>query len=123
MMAGRVAVKHQGWSDAKDYFTRLYNDTNCPTDLRIQALIALGDTRMNSPDSTETNKFANYAEALGYFRIVTDKYATNKLAVLAWGEMAICHLQWLQGSKQYETDTNALHDFQQVIDSPLADAA
>jgi TolA-binding protein len=122
MMAGRVAVKHQGWSAAKVYFTKLYNDTNCPTTLRVQALFALGDTWMNSPDSAETNKFANYAEALGFFRTIVDKYPTNKLAPLAWGEMAICHLQWLQGLKQYETDTNALHDFQQVIDSPLADA-
>jgi len=122
MMAGRVAVKHQGWSAAKDYFTKLYNDTNCPTDLRVQALYALGDTWMNSPDSAETNKFANYAEAIGFFRAICEKYPTNKLAVLAWGEMAICHLQWLQALHQYDSDTNALHDFQQVIDSPFANA-
>ncbi len=36
--------------------------------------------------------------------------------------MAICHLQWLQALHQYDSDTNALHDFQQVIDSPFADA-
>jgi tetratricopeptide (TPR) repeat protein len=122
MMAGRVAVKRQGWSDAKGYFTKLYNDTNCPTSLRVQALFALGDSWMSSPDSAETNKFANYVEALGFFRTLVEKYPTNKLAGLAWGEMAICHLQWLQGSKQYDSDTNALHDFQQVIDSPQADA-
>jgi len=46
MMAGRAA-KERGSEDAKDYFAKLRDDTNCPTNLRFEALFALGDYWMD----------------------------------------------------------------------------
>ncbi|HWH68379.1 MAG TPA: tetratricopeptide repeat protein, partial [Candidatus Sulfotelmatobacter sp.] len=115
MMAGRVAVKRQGWSDAKDYFTKLWNDTNGPPELRAQALFALGDTLMSIVDSSDTNKLANYDQAINAFEQICRSYPSNRLAVLAWGEKALCHLQAAQYS-EYDRASNA---FRQVIEAPL----
>jgi TolA-binding protein len=117
MMAGRVALARQGWDSARDYFMKLWNDTNCPDqNLRLEAFFALGDTYMGR-DST--NKLADYEEAIAVFTTICDRFPTNRLAVPAWGERASCLLQWGQLSHQYDPATNA---FLQVIDSPMADA-
>lgn len=121
MMAGRAAMARQGWSDAAECFTSLYNETNlCPTDLRVQALFAYGDYWM-SRDST--NKLADYREAISTFTLITRLYPTNRLAPLAWGQMALCYWQWAQTAPDPESVTNALNSFQQVIDSTQATAA
>jgi tetratricopeptide (TPR) repeat protein len=119
MMAGRVAVARQGWADAQAYFTKLWNDTNCPIDLRIQALYAYGDTLI-SMDSGSTNRLANYNEALSVFGRICDLYPTNPITPLAWGQRANCLLQWVQASPDPTAVSNACHAFQQVIDSPAS---
>ena len=92
MMAGRVALARQGWDSAEDYFRKLWNDTNCTnTELRLQALFALGDTLM-SRDST--NKLAEYAKAISVFTTICESYPASHQAVRAWGEKADCLLQW-----------------------------
>ena len=117
MMAGRVALARQGWDSAKDYFTKLWNDTNCPdADLRLQAFFALGDTFMSRES---TNRLADYEEAIRVFTTICESFPTNRMAVLAWGERANCLMQWAQFSRQYDQATNA---FRKVIDSPRADA-
>lgn len=122
MMAGRSALARRSWSEARDYFTKLWNDTkddtNCPSDLRGQAFFALGDTLM-SMDAPETNRIANYKEAILVFSTICDKYPSNELGVLACGQKANCLLQWAHYSTDYQPASNS---FQQVIDSPLADA-
>jgi TolA-binding protein len=114
MMAGRAAVGRLGWSDASNYFAALAGDTNCPEDLRIQALFAYGNTLM-SQDSP--NKRQDYQEAFRCFDKICTEFPTNPLTVLAWGEMAGCLLQWAQSSAQLE---DALKAFQHVIDAPGA---
>ncbi|MEY2427819.1 MAG: hypothetical protein QOJ40_704 [Verrucomicrobiota bacterium] len=117
MMAGRVALARQGWDSARDYFMKLWNDTNCPDqNLRLQAFFALGDTYMGR-DST--NKLTDYEDAIRIFTTICDSFPTNRLAVLAMGEKASCLLQWGLLSHKYDQATNA---FLQVIDSPRADA-
>ena len=123
MMAGRSAVARQGWSDARDYFKTLARDTNCPPDLRAQALFAYGDALMSLGDSMETNKLANYEDAISAFNGIVQLFPTNRLAVLALGEKANCLLQWGQYSHDSDSITNALNAFQQVGDSPGADVA
>ena len=115
MMAGLAAVERQSWENAKDYFTKLHNNTNCPASLRVEALFAYGDYWM-SHDST--NKQADYEQAIRVFSEICETYPTNRLAALAWGEKANCLLQWAQYSRQYGTASNA---FQQVLNSPGAD--
>ena len=124
LMAGRAAVAHQGWKDAKDYFTGLYNNTNGPSiDLRVQALFEHGQTLMLWVDPAETNKLANCEQATLAFGLICDEYPTNRLAVPAWIEKANCYLQWALARQQYDSLTNALDAYQRVIDSPLADVA
>jgi tetratricopeptide (TPR) repeat protein len=121
-MAGRAAVKRQGWKEAKDYFTGLYNNTNGPSlDLRLQALFEYGQTLMEFVDPAETNKLANCEEATRAFGRICDDYPTNHLAVQAWAQRANCYLQWALARQQYDSLTNALNAFQRVIDSPQAD--
>jgi TolA-binding protein len=112
MMAGRSASARYSYKDARKYFADLYNNTNCPLDLRVQALFALGDT---SP----SEKSGSYEEAINAFRIIARDYSTNKLAVLALGQKACYTLQWAQTNSQYEAARDA---FFEVITNAQADA-
>ena len=117
MMAGRAAFARQDWDEARGYFTSLYNNTACAEDLRIQALLAYADCLV-SQDST--NKAADYQQAIESCKRVSTLYPTNRLAPLAWGEMANALLQYAKSSQQYDDVTNA---FQQVILATNADIA
>lgn len=118
MMAGRSAFGRQGWKDARDYFTTLALNTNCPAGvppetfnmLRAQAFFALGDTLL-AQDST--NRLADAQDAISAFNQIFYLCPSNQLAVLAWGEKANCFLT----SQDYGAASNA---FQMVLDSPLA---
>ena len=107
MMAGRAAVQRQAWNDATNYFTKLWKDANCPLDLRYQAMFAYGDILMTL-DSRGTNRLENLQTAIEFFHTICE--STNRLAGLAWGEMALCYFQF----PQYDQATNA---FRKVIDS------
>jgi tetratricopeptide (TPR) repeat protein len=117
MMAGRVAAARFGWQDATNYFLTLYNETNCPADLRAQALFAYGDCLM-SRDSPG-GKMGDYEEAIRVFSRIQALNPTNRLGVLALGQKAACLLQWAQN----DPATNAAGAFQEIINSPYADAA
>ena len=69
-----------------------------------------------SQDST--NKADDYGFAINVFRRISE--TTNELAVLAWGQIASCYLQWAQSPAQL---TNAVDYFQRIIVEPKADAA
>lgn len=116
MMAGRAAFERHGWHDAWDYFTKLVQDTNCPSLLRAQAWCALGDTFI-SQDST--NKLADYKDALNAFDQVFLCSPSNYMAALAWGKKANCLLQCAESVQDYRLVSNA---FEQVLQAPLADA-
>jgi TolA-binding protein len=118
MMAGRVALARQGWDDAKSYFTKLYANTNCQAELRVQALFAHGDTLM-SRDAPGTNRLANYEEAIRVFSSISELYPDSPLAPLALGEKANCYVQWVQYSQNYDL---AMQAFQEVVASPRANA-
>jgi len=117
MMAGRSAVIRQDWDHAPEYFRSLANDPKCPPELRGQALFALGDTFLSR---NSTNKLKDFQEAFSTFNLICGDYPTNRIATLAWGQKAICALQFARTPQAYDLATNA---FQQVIDSPLADAS
>ncbi len=114
MMTGRAAVQSgTDLNTARECFSELYRDTNCPAHLRAQALFAYGCYYMIL-DST--NKLADYREALRILDSVTREFPKDQVAVLALGEKANCLLQLAQVSHQYDTN-----DFEKVISSPLAD--
>ena len=124
LMAGRAAVRLQDWKDAKDYFTRLYNNTNGPSlDTRLQALFEFGQTLMQWADPRETNKLANLEVATQVFGRLCDEYPTNRLAVPAWIERGNCYKEWALARQQPDSLTNAINAYQRVNDSPLANVA
>ncbi len=116
MSAGRAALAREGWGDAKDYFTWLAANTNCPDELRAQAFFAIGDYWM-SRDST--NKLDDYQQAFASYDFVCKRWPASTNAVLAWGAKASCLLQSAKLSTDYLSVSNA---FQQVITNNLADA-
>jgi tetratricopeptide (TPR) repeat protein len=117
MMAGRSAVGRAGWIDAIRFFTMLTGDTNCPADLRGQAMNAYGDVLISQ---TSTNKTADLQEAIKVFNTLCQSSSTNAEVDYAWGRLASCYLQWAQLSGQKESLTNAIAAFQKVIHSPRA---
>jgi TolA-binding protein len=122
LMAGRAAVKRQGWKEAHDYFLGLFNNTNGPSiDLRVQAFFEYGQSLMEWVEPGETNRLANWDEATRVFGRICDEHPTNQVAVQAWGEKANCYLQAALARQQYDSLTNALNAYQRVIDSPQAD--
>jgi hypothetical protein len=117
MMAGKAAYARNGWKDAKQYFIDLYNNTNCPADLRFQAFFAYGDTLAN--EGKPENYEETMKEVMRVFGRISRDYSTNKLAALALGQKACYALQWAQTSAQYDVVTNA---FLEVITNAQADA-
>jgi TolA-binding protein len=103
MMAGRAAMGRPDFADAIQYFTVLVSDTNCPSDLKVQAQFALGSALMlwDSPD--KNNPLANYSAATNVFVQIYQAYPTNEWGALAWGEMGDCYLQLTN----YDAATNA----------------
>jgi TolA-binding protein len=132
LMAGRAAMGRQGYDDAKDYFTKIIEVTNCPplyaTDpedwytLNAQAWFAYGDVQMQQPSSDTNNPFANYKQAITIFQEgVCQLYPGSVQAALAWGEICDCYLQLATQSPNYYT--NAADAYTQVVSSPVASIA
>jgi len=89
LMAGRAAVARQDYKGAIDYFSKL-EDTNCPVDLRVQAIFAHGSALMRM-DSSDTNyPLANFKLARDVFSQLSP---TNELGVQAMIEIGKCDLQ------------------------------
>ena len=111
MMAGRAASLREGWDQAHSYFTGLANDRNCPADLRAKALFAYGDTLLTQGSTN------SYREAFNVYDLICKSYPSNSIAALAWGQKAICLLQFAQFAQDFSSISN---DFQQVLDAPQA---
>jgi TolA-binding protein len=115
LMAGRAASFRQSWKDVERYCTNLWNNPQCPADVKFQALFLLGDTI-----ASETT--TNYEDPMNIFGTIARDYSTNRLAALALGQKASYALQWAQYSSvtnKYDIVSNA---FVEVINSPQADA-
>jgi TolA-binding protein len=111
MMAGRAAVARQDYSDAiRDYFSKLEGDTNCPTDLRGQAIFAHGSALMHAESTVTNNPLANFQLAAKVFGQLDP---TNELGALAMIEIGNCNLQLTN----YDDATNA---YAQVVSSTNA---
>ena len=126
LMAGQTAVARQGWKDATTYFTQLANNTSGNTnppilDLHYHALFEYALTLIRVADPADTNRLANLEQATITLGRICDDYATNNLAIRAWGYRANCYLQWALARQQYDSLTNAVNAYQHVLDSPQAD--
>jgi TolA-binding protein len=116
MMAGRAAMGLPSYKDARDHFTSLTSDTNCPADLNVQALFEYGNVLMleDSPDTN--NPLANFQTAASVFNQICERYPTNELNAQAWIAIGKCDLQLTN----YDGATNACA---QAFNSPYADIA
>jgi TolA-binding protein len=114
MMAGRAAVARQDYKGAiNNYFIKLEGNTNCPTDLQVQAAFAHGDALMWM-DSTVTNDpLHNFSEATNEFASIIQLNPTNEATAPAWGKIGDCYLQL----SSYDAATNA---YAQVVSSTHA---
>ena len=115
LMAGRSARERQALPQAIGYFVKLHKDTNCPPDLRAQALSGYGETCMQMGTTAEAR--TNYTEAIQAFDLLSRSrdYSNSPLAVLALGQKGNCFLQL----RDY---TNATLAYQQLLDARGADA-
>ena len=121
LMAGRAAMGRQGYQDAEDDFLSLAGDTNCPPQWDAQALFSYGDVLMldPSPDpNNPNNPLANFKEAIRYFQVICQQYASSEQAALAWGEIGDCYLQLATQSPPSYND--AINAYEQVTNSPYA---
>jgi TolA-binding protein len=117
MMAGRSAMGRQGYLDAaNNYFIKLIIDTNCPSDLGVQARFACAAAFEQSPSSDTNNPFANYSMAINYLNQVVQMNPTNDATARAWGEIGKCNFQM----SNFEAATNA---YAQVVNAPNADVS
>lgn len=113
LMAGRAAVGRQGYDNAIEQFTALTKQ-KVSNPLWAQAVFAYGDVLMIKPAAGgETNRAANFREALRVFGKIHEQFPTNEMAALAWGEMAKCY-------RQLQDPTNAVMALTKVIESPVA---
>ena len=93
LMASRAAVGRSGFSDARDYLTKILADTNCPSPLATQALFAYGGVLMRL-DPPDTNRpFANFELATNIFAQIGAANPTNEFGALAASELGDCYLQ------------------------------
>ncbi len=120
LMAGRAAVGWRNYQNASNHFTRLTSDTNCPVNLRIEATLAYGGALMLlSP--AETNKLANFEEAIRVFGTLPQLYPGTPSAAQAWGEIGNCYLQLaVRDPSAYLAASNAFHH---VTNAPQAGVA
>jgi TolA-binding protein len=111
MMAGRAAVARQDYNGAiNNYFLKLEGDTNCPMNLRMQAIFAHGNALILM-DST--NPLANFQLAAKVFGQIGRWDPTNQLVAPAMIEIGNCNLQLTN----YVDATNA---YAQVVSSTNA---
>lgn len=108
-MAGRAAVGHGSYNDAKNYFADTFNNTNCPPDIAAQAMFGYGTTLMTA-DSGTTNLVANFFAATNLFSRIVLMYPTNDYGALAWCYIGECDVQ----ISDYDSATNA---YAQVFNS------
>jgi TolA-binding protein len=116
MMAGRAAIGRAGHHDAIEHFIALTSDTNCPVELRIQALFARGGALQLSGNTT-----TNLIQARQVFRVILELQPGPEQAALAWGEIGNCSLQLAASDPTYYSSaSNAYH---QAVHIPAASVA
>ena len=115
LRAGRAAMNRQGYSEAiRDYFVKLEEDTNCPPDLRIQAMFAHGEALMHAESVDTNNPAGNFQVAAKVFARIVQAGPNTATAALAWCSIGECDVQFAD----YDAATNA---YAQAARLPAAD--
>jgi TolA-binding protein len=116
MMAGRAAIGRSGFTEAIEHFIALTSDTNCPVELRAQALFARGGALQRAGATT-----TNLVQARQVFRAILDLQPPPEQAALAWGEIGNCSLQLAAADPTYYS--SASNAYQQAVSMTAASVA
>ena len=101
IMAGHAQERSSPDQAIQFYYQDLYrNKTNCPSDLKAQALFAWGDALVTRGS---TNKPADFPPAIAVFRLIP---TNSDLFVPAKGRIGECYFL-LAGSTNLQNFTNA----------------
>jgi TolA-binding protein len=114
MMAGIAAKERQGWEKAKECFSGLAANSNCPNDLRLQARFEYANLLHGAANPKEDLEKA--IQIFGSICILSN----SPLAADAWGSKADCYLQYARFSHNYG---DALAAYQQVTNFVNVDPA
>jgi TolA-binding protein len=111
LWAGRAAVARQDYKGAiNNYFLPLEGDTNCLTDLRVQAAFAHGNALMQMVSAETNNTLANFSTATNVFASIFQLNPTNEAAAGARFKIGECEFQLAL----YDAATN---DYAQVLNT------
>jgi TolA-binding protein len=117
LMAGKASVARQEFNGAiNNYFKPLEADTNCPVDLRLQAVFAHGNALMQMDWPDTNNPLANFSAATNVFVQIIQVNPTGELALRAWCKIGDCNFQL----GNYDAATNA---YAQVVNATNADVS
>ena len=123
LMAARAAMARQGYGDARFYLTGIIENKDCPSSLREEATFALADLLVSEFSVTSPKPAARFEEAINALNAIVQSGPTNRVAALAHGRIADCHLQLAaEVASRYE---KAMESYQRVLDlgHPSADLA
>jgi tetratricopeptide (TPR) repeat protein len=96
MMAGRAAIKRQGFSDARNTFKSLIDDEKVKAkspQIHTDAFFALGDLTIMELGQEAQGQIKKLTQATNAFDRIIQESPTNAVAARAWGRIGDCCLR------------------------------
>ena len=91
MMAGRTAMRRQGFDDARKEFSALIDNQELSNRTRMEASFALGDLTMLELGGAGPGRIEKLTQSTNAFYGITQLSPTNAVAARAWGRIGdIC---------------------------------
>mgnify|MGYP001436089949 CR=1 FL=1 len=91
MMAGRAAMRRQGFDDARTEFSALIDNALVSNRTRMEASFALGDLTMLELSGIGQGRIEKLTQSTNAFYSITQLSPTNAVAARAWGRIGdIC---------------------------------
>jgi len=122
MMAGRAAMRRQGYDEARAMFTGLIDDgqvqTNSPA-IFVEASFALADLTLLELGSEVENQIAKLTDSTNQFDRLIKMYPTNAIAARAWGRIGDCCLMVSGDRPDYHAHAKAAYEKSLSITGPV----
>lgn len=122
MMAGRAAMRRQGYDEARAMFAGLIDDgqvkTNSPA-VYVEASFALGDLTMLELGSEVEGQIKKLNQSTNAFWGLTKLYPTNAIAARAWGRIGDCCLMVSGDRPDYHAHAKAAYEKSLAVTGPV----
>jgi tetratricopeptide (TPR) repeat protein len=115
--AGKTALANQEIPDARNYFSKLINDTNTPTPLAAQAFFALGDVLFQQFQRDPTNGIY-LSQAITALSKLTNGAPTNTGSVEALGRLGDYYAYYAEKRSDATIYANAVQMYSAVLSFP-----